>query len=368
MTPRFCAQCVISDQRPRIVFNDDGVCHACLFVDYHRNQIDWQARRVLFDDLLSRHRSVDGSYDCVVPSSGGKDSALVAHKLKYEFGMHPLTVTWAPHIYTDIGRKNWQGLIDAGLDNILVTPNSKVHRKLTRMALERLGDPFMPFKYGQVIAPVREAVNRGIRLIFSGENGEAFYTGNPEVWDHPGFKPEDYNRQWFSGVPAESWLEHGFSKADLAAYLPPSQERIAAAGIERYFWSYFHPWHPQSNFYYAQQHTGFEPNPEGRSEGTYSKYASLDDKIDGFYFWFGYLKYGIGRCTSDAAHEIRDGEITREEGVALVRKYDGEFPRKHFAAFLEYTGLTEAEFWAIAHKWRNPELVDENFKARHVVQ
>lgn len=354
---KFCSRCVISNQRPRIVFDEEGVCYACRFSDYQRS-IDWASRERRLVDLLDRHRSSDGNFDCVVPSSGGKDSGVVAHQLKYKYGMHPLTVTWAPHLYTDIGRENFEALIAAGLDNILVTPNGQVHRRLTREALIDLGDPFMPFKYGQVIAPVREAVARGIKLIFSGENGEACYTGNPEVWDHPGFKPEDYDRQWFSGVPVESWLEKGFSHADLALYLPPSQERIAEAGIERYFWSYFRPWRPQENFYHAAEHCGFKPNPAGRSEGTYSKYASLDDKIDGFYFWFGFLKFGIGRATSDAAHEIRDGEITREEGVALVRRYDGEFPVKNFQAFLDYCSLTEDKFFEIAHRWTSHDLVE----------
>lgn len=281
--------------------------------------------------------------------------------------MNPLTVTWSPHLYTDIGRQNHQALIDAGLDNVLITPSGKVHRKLTRMSTIELGDPFMPFKYGQVIAPVREALNRGIKLIFSGENGEAFYTGNPEVWDNPGFQPGEYTKQWFSNVPVESWLDRGFSKADLALYLPPEQSRLKRAGIKRFFWSYFNEWHPQANFYYASEYTGFLPNPDGRSEGTYSKYASLDDKIDGFYFWFGYLKYGIGRCTSDAAHEVRDGEITREEAVALVKKYDGEFPEKHLGAFLDYCGFTREEFDEIAERWRNKDLVADDFKAVHVV-
>ncbi len=364
--PRFCKRCVISDQRPRIAFDEHGVCYACLFADYQKT-IDWSSRETQLLALLDRHRSTDGAFDCIVPSSGGKDSAVVAHQLKFKYGMHPLTVTWAPHIYTEIGRQNFQALIDAGLDNVLVTPNGQVHRRLTRQALIDLGDPFMPFKYGQVIAPVREAVQRKISLIFSGENGEASYTGNPDVWDNPGFKPEDYSRQWFSGVPVESWLSRGFTRADLALYLPPSQEAIIAVGVERWFWSYFRPWSPTDNFFFAQSNTGFQPNSEGRSEGTYTKAASLDDKIDGFYYWMGYLKFGIGRCTSDASQEVRDGRRDRDEAVALVRKYDGEFPKRHFAEFLDYVSMTDAEFFAVAHKWRNPELVDENFKARHPV-
>ena len=68
------------------------------------------------------------------------------------------------------------------------------------------------------------------------------------------------------------------------------------------------------------------PAPE-RTQGTYSKYNSIDDKIDDFFYYTTCIKYGIGRTSYDAAQEIRNGEITREEGVALCKRYDGEFPR-----------------------------------------
>jgi len=109
-------------------------------------------------------------------------------------------------------------------------------------------------------------------------------------------------------------------------------------------------------FYYAQKYTGFTANEDGRSEGTYSKYASLDDKTDGFHFYLAYIKFGIGRCTSDASHEIRDGHITREEGVSLVKRYDGEFPKKYFKDFLEYLDITEDHFWRITDAYRPPHL------------
>ena len=133
-------------------------------------------------------------------------------------------------------------------------------------------------------------------------------------------------------------------------------EAIEKKGIRQYFFSYFHKWVPQENFYYAQKHTGFKANPEGRSEGTYSKYASLDDQIDGFHYYMSFIKFGIGRATSDAAHEVRDGHITREEAVALVKRYDGEFPKLHFQTFLDYCKITEKEFWEIVDSFRSPHL------------
>jgi len=127
---------------------------------------------------------------------------------------------------------------------------------------------------------------------------------------------------------------------------------------ELFFYGYYKQWTPQENFYYASEHTGFETNAE-RSEGTYSKYASLDDKMDGFHYYMRYIKFGIGRCVEDASHEIRDGHITREEGLALMERYEGEFPAKYYQEFLDYLGITEEHFnqvvdsWRLDHIWEN---------------
>src|SRR5579883_1616372 len=180
---KFCKRCVISNQRPRIRFDEEGVCSACRFAERKAAVIDWTKREKELRALCDKHRSKDGSFDVVVPGSGGKDSAFVSHMLKHEYGMHPLTVTWAPHIYTDIGWKNLQAFIHSGFDNILGTPNGKVHRKLTALAFEHLGDPFQPFIYGQKSFPIRIATQFGIPLIMYGENGEVEYGGDSKNED-----------------------------------------------------------------------------------------------------------------------------------------------------------------------------------------
>lgn len=355
---KYCVKCVISNQRPRIHFDEQGVCSACRFAEYKRTGIDWAERERQLLKLLDEHRSKDGSWDVIVPASGGKDSTFVAHQLKYKYGMHPLTVTWSPHLYTEIGWKNFQNFIhQGGFDNILGTPNGKVHRVMTRLAFEHLGDPFQPFIYGQKAFPMQTACKYKIPLIMYGEDGEVEYGGDKNATDRPGHDASgDLIKHYFSGVGPLEWTKYGVKAEDLHYYLPPSQAEAQKAGLKIRFFGYYKKWVPQENYYYAVETAGFSANPDGRSEGTYSKYASLDDRIDGFHYWLGFVKFGIGRATSDAAHEIRDGHITREEGVALVRRYDGEFPQKHFCEFLEYTGLTEQRFHEIADSFRSPHL------------
>ena len=154
------------------------MCSACRYAERKHNLFDWEQRDRELRELLDKHRSKDGSFDVVVPSSGGKDSSCVAHKLKYEYGMHPITVTWAPHLYTDIGWKNLQNFINSGLHNVLGTPNGPVHRQLTRLAFEHLGDPFQPFIYGQKAFPMQITTSYKIPLIMYGENGEVEYGGD----------------------------------------------------------------------------------------------------------------------------------------------------------------------------------------------
>jgi N-acetyl sugar amidotransferase len=352
----YCNKCVISNQRPRIVFDENGVCNACLYWDRKGQIIDWSAREKELKDLCDRFRRKDGRHDVVVPSSGGKDSAFVAHQLKYKYKMNPLTITWAPHIYTDIGWSNFQALIHAGLDNVLGTPNGLVHRKMTRLCTIEMGEPFQPFIYGQSWYALQIAVGYDIPLVFDGENGEAEYGGDPSSENKVGFSFEDASSYWHSGKDLSYWLDHGFTQSDLNFYMPPPIERILETKVERHFFSYYKNWRPQEHYYYAAENTGFQANPEGRSEGTYSKYASLDDKTDPFHFYFMLLKFGIGRATSDAAHEIREGVIQREEAVQLVRRYDTEFPKKSLKVFLDYCEFTEEEFWAICERWRNLNL------------
>lgn len=353
---KFCKRCVVSNQRPRIRLDEQNICSACRFAE-KKAKIDWSAREQKLIQLLDKHRRHDGSFDVIVPASGGKDSGYVAHILKTKYRMHPLTVTWSPHIYTEIGWENFQNFIKSGFDNISGTANGSVHREMTRLAFEKLGDPFLPFIYGQKAFPIRIAVNFKIPLVMYGENGEVEYGGSSDNEENPSFDIlKDVPKHYFSSLLPKDLANKRIAKKDIIIYSLPNRDEIKKVDVSCHWLGYYKKWIPQENFYYAQKYTGFSANPDGRSEGTYSKYASLDDKIDGFHFYLAFIKFGIGRATSDAAHEVRDGHITRDEAVALVRRYDGEFPKKHFVDFLDYCGITEKHFWSVVDDWRPPHL------------
>jgi N-acetyl sugar amidotransferase len=377
----FCRRCVMSNQRPNseiefihnketrkktIHFDEDGICDACRAAEI-KGCIDWLQREAELKSLCDRYRRSDGHYDCLVPGSGGKDSFFAAYHLKYVYGMHPLTVTWAPHIYTEWGWRNMQRWIHAGFDNNLFTPNGRVHRLLTRLATENLFHPFQPFILGQKNLAPKLAAKFDIPLIFYGEN-EAEY-GNPKSdmkaakrgWDY--FTKQDRENVFLGGTSVKHLTTHfGLEMVDLEPYMPADPASIREKGIEIHYLGYYLKWHPQSSYYFAVEHCGFEPSPM-RNPGTYSKYSALDDRIDDFHHFAYFTKFGIGRATHNAAQEIRSGDIERDEGVALVRRYDGEFPERFAAECLQYMSIPEKEFPVASRMFEQPIMSREYFLA-----
>lgn len=372
---RCCKKCVESNQRfigsvphsdrklsrkDTIVFDTEGVCSACRYFESKKN-IDWEERERKLKVLLDRYRRKDGYYDVVVPGSGGKDSCYTSHILKYKYGMNPLTVTWAPHMYTDIGWKNFQSWIHSGFDNVLFTPNGKVHQILTRLAFENLLHPFQPFVIGQYNLAPKIAIEKKIPLIIYGDYypekgvGKEVDFANNEM-DQSLYSKKDTKDIFFGGVPLEELPKYGIELKDLNPYLPVDHDLVREAQLNVQYLPYYLNYDPQRAFYYAVEHTGFEVNPDGRTEGTYTKYQSLDDKVDGFHYFTWFIKTGRGRATEDAALEVRNEHITREEAVALVKRFDGEFPKKYFKDFLQYIDITEERFWKIIDAFRPSHL------------
>ncbi len=388
----FCKRCVISNQRPNsaveyshtkgtvkktIHFSEDGICDACKFAEKKNGVINWDDRERELRELLDRHRSTDGSYDCIVPGSGGKDSFFASHILRTKYGMHPLTVTWAPHVYTEWGFQNFQRWIHAGHDNLLTTPNGRIHRLLTRLAVDNLFHPFQAFMFGQKSLAPKMALLHKIPLVFFGEN-EAEY-GNPigdtdsakRDWSY--FTSDDQSKVSLGGVSVTDLKQNfGVEQHDLIPYLPADPHRIEEEKVEVHYLGYYLKWHPQSCYYYAVEHGGFEASPE-RTPGTYSKYNSIDDRIDDFHYYTTGVKFGLGRASYDAAQEIRSGDITRDEGVALIKRFDHEFPERFADEIFKYLSIPATEFPEASRMFEQPTMdrdyfmkLAETFRSPHL--
>jgi N-acetyl sugar amidotransferase len=374
---QYCKKCVVSNQRPNstvefksssktkngIYFDEAGICDACNYNTY-KNEINWKKREEMLFEILKKYRKNNGEYDCIVPSSGGKDSSFTAHILKYKYKMNPLSVTWAPNMWTDVGWSNFQNLSKiGGIDNFLYTPNGKLHRYLTKQAFLKLGHPFQPFMHGQKVIGPKIASQMNISLVIYGEN-QAEY-GN-KMSDNQDYEMKndffsiendfDLNSLKIAGMKIEEHIKNtDFDLKEFAPYFPIKNSEIKEKKIKMVYLGFFEKWDPQECYYYACKNTGFKA-ADSRSEGTYSKYTEIDDKIVPFHFFTTFIKFGIGRATHDASQEIRNNKINREEGISLVKRYDSEFPKRYFDDFLEYIDIDENDFWKTIDALRSPHL------------
>lgn len=384
---KFCKICIMSNQKPNAVveinsknlrrsgmsIDKDNICTACKY-NKIKNEINWKNRELQLIKILKKYRKKKG-FDCIVPSSGGKDSSYACHILKYKYNMNPLSVTWAPHLYTEIGWNNFINHIHVGgIDNILFTPNGKLHRYLTKISFLNLLHPFQPFIIGQKSIGPKIASKFNIPLVIYGENTAEYGKSIEENYDP--FMPKKYftkskkSKLFFGGKSIDEIVNKTkFKVKDFEAYTPLEEEEIKDKEIKVMHLGYFHKWDPQEMYYYASKNTGFKANTE-RTEGTYSKYSSIDDKVDAFHYYTMFIKFGVGRASFDASQEIRNGKITREEGVNLVKKFDSEFPKKYFQDFLKYINIDEKTFWLTVDKFRSPHLwekVNNNWKLKFQV-
>lgn len=351
---RYCKTCLMPNTRPRITFDADGVCNACNTAS-QRVEIDWAVRRTEFERLIDRHRGT-GPYDCVVPWSGGKDSSAIAYRLKFEFGLNPLLVTFSPLIPTAIGIHNREEMLQLGFDHVMVRPNQFAARRLARRFFVERGNPKVAWDAGVNSIPVQVAVRYGIPLIFYAEHGESEYGGR--VLSEEARKIRDLTEvlEHQIGDHPLNWVDDVIEERDLSPYLYPDAPDLERIGAKALYFAYFFPWDVYENYDLIRSKIDFQTAPNGRTEGTFTDFDSLDDEIDGLYYHMQYIKFGFGRATRDASRQIYRARMSRSQGLDLARSYDGEYPSTYIASVLDYLGMTEAEFAETVDLHRNPEL------------
>jgi N-acetyl sugar amidotransferase len=352
----YCKKCLMPNSRPRIVFDNEGVCNACRHAEDKYEHINWEARREEFLKLIEPYRRKDGYWDCVVPWSGGKDSSFVAHRLKFEFGMNPLLVTFSPQLPTEIGNKNREALIQQGFDHIFFRPNQKIHRHLSRRFFIERGNQKVAWDAGINAIPVKVAVKFKIPLVFYAEHGESEYGGKVLNEEHK--KMRDFTEvvEHQIGDDPRNWVDDIVSEKDLNPYTYPNLEEVKQVGVKAMYFGYFFKWSMQNNYEYIKSKYKFYTHPKGRTPGTYTDYDSVDDKSDNLYYYMQFIKFGFGRAVRDICRTIQNNQMSREEGLELARKYDGEYPKEYLKDMLDYLHLTKKEFDKIVDKHRNLEI------------
>lgn len=350
-----CKKCLTLSTRPRAQYDEKGICNACHWAE-DKKKVDWKKRWRSLDDLCDQYRRNDGYFDILVPGSGGKDSMIVSWKLKHQLGMHPLCITLAPQMPTEIGRKNLEGWINAGFDHIMVNPHPEAYRKLAKVGLLEEGRPKMPFETGITTVVVQLAIKLNIPLIMYGEQGEIEYGGDIHFADSASMNRQETIDVYFSGFEPDRHVgKNGITEKNVLWWKFPNQEELDKAQLRMVFWSWFENWDPYEHYLFAKKQCGFKELPT-RSTGTYTNFAQLDDDLQDLHAYLMYIKFGFGRCWSDACIDIRRGAMDRKQAIALVKAYDGEFPQHLLAKYCDYFKMTEKQFWQAVDSFRSPDI------------
>jgi N-acetyl sugar amidotransferase len=342
---RYCNRCILPDTRPGLQIGPDGVCSACAAHGL-RDAVDWGERQRHFGAIVDQVRALGRPYDCVIPVSGGKDSTWQTATC-LAAGLHPLAVTWRPPGRTDIGEANLRNLVELGVDHIDFSINPKVERAFTLTAFERFGSTAIPMHMAIFNVPLTVAARYDVPLVVWGENSAIEYAGeegSPTL-------DADWIRRFgvVHGTTADDWVGDGLTRQDLTPYFPPDAE-----GIEAIFLGWFYEWDPSRTAAAAAAH-GFRAREEGPRTGLY-EHTDIDDDFISLHHWMKWLKFGFTRTWDNLALEIRNGRLTRDEAIDVLRERQDETPHEDIASFARWAGITEDRFFEIAETFRNPDV------------
>ena len=315
--------------------------------------------------MLKKYRKDNGEYDCIVSGSGGKDSSFQAHILKHKYGMNPLTVTYSPILPTEIGIRNFYNWIDiGGFDNYFFRANGKISSILAKEAFLNLLHPMQPFKFGIKMFASKMALKFNIDLVIYGEPYLEYGSGSKkENSFDKDYYINDNHDIYLGGLSVDDikkkyqWIKD----SDLQSFMPIRSSDLKGKKLNPIFLGYYLKYEPQEIYYYAVENCGFEPDTQ-RTDGTYGRYTGVDDKFDWLHFYTHYIKFGIGRCRFDASHEIRNNHITRDEGIMLLKKYEGEYPKRYLDDCYDFMGIDKKEAIKIIDSFRPSHLWEKDKK------
>lgn len=365
---RYCKNCLFPETKPDLFFNEEGICSACFSADL-KETIDWDKRKEDFFSIINRFKKSPDArgYDCLIPVSGGKDSTYQAYFVKEVCGLNPLCVCFETTNITELGQKNLDNISKMGIDLIYFKKNYNAYKTMVIEGFKRVGDEMWPNHIGIFTIPVNIAVKFKIPLIIWGENPQMEYGGPLDS-----LHAQNLNRRWleeFGGLLGNRIYDmvgvNGLTEKDLTPYFYPSDQEMQELGITSIFLGHYFFWDARKQLEIVKQH-GFSVKEDGPVEGTYTNYENLDEKMHGLHDYLKFVKYGFGRATDHACIDIRNNRLTREEGLSLVKKYDGKYPHLSVNDFIEYSGLSKAEIDEVIDSYTNTVLFKQDDEGNFV--
>lgn len=352
---KYCQRCVYPENHPLgLTFDDRGICSGCA-IHEEKDEFNWAERLVELQSVVESHRGKSATgYDCIIPVTGDGDSHFVTHFVKHVLKLNPLLVTYNIHFNTKRGIRNLANLLTKlDCDHLHYTVHPNLVKKITRIALHKMGDMYWHCLAGMQTFPVQVATKIDIPLIVWGVNGWLDQVGMFSHWDVVEMTKKVRKEHGLRGHDAEMMCDPaaGVTMKQMQAFMYPSDVEIETAGVRGIYLGNFIRWDAQQQIENMVERYGYETADQER---TFNRYETVHCHHNaGTHDYMKFLKHGYGKVSDHVSRDIRLRRLTREAGIQLVREYEHKRPRD-LDMFLQWVGVSEAEFMACLDRFRDP--------------
>ncbi len=358
----YCKRCLYPANHPLgICFDEDGICSGCR-IHEEKDEIDWSEKSEELHNLFSKYSNrKDSFYDCVIPVSGNSDSFFVVDVVKNQYGLNPLLVTYNTQFNTKVGVRNLARLITKlDCDHMMLTVSPDIAKKITKIAMHKLGDMYWHVLAGSQTFPVQVATKFQIPLVIWGANGWLDQVGmfshhdrvemTKKVRKEHSLRSMDVD-ELFEGEGQLTWK-------DKQPFTYPSDKQLEKSRVRGIYLGNFIRWDAQQQSEKMIEKFGYESMSQSRTFNTYESIYCWNNA--GIHDYVKFLKYGYGKATDHASRDIRLKRLSREDGIRLIEKFETELPDVSLRMFLDWIDMTQEEFYKIIDPFRDPLIWKKN--------
>ena len=358
---KYCKRCLYPENHPlHITFDEEDVCSGCR-IHEEKDNLDWSKRANLLKELFDKYRSPSGmNYDCIIPVSGARDSYFIVHTVKNIYKMNPLLVSYNKHYNTKRGIRNLAYLRTIfNCDFVMKTVDPKIVQKITRTTLKKTGSMYWHCLAGQTAFPVQMATRFKIPLIVWGVHQGCDQVGMFSHLDEVEMTRKYRKDHDLMDIEAEDLISNNndISERDLDAFIYPHDKQIEAVGVRGIYLSNYIRWDSKKQHEMMIEKYGYETFEQQRTFDTYNDVDCFH--YSGIHDYIKFLKYGYGKVTDHACREIRLKRLSREEGIALVKKYQN-IASQDLPLLLNWLDVSENAFYDYVDRHRDPRIWNFN--------
>jgi len=347
---KICSKCVTPETAESLIFDENNTCSACKQISFKNEKVDWADRKVQFENLIAKHKN-KFDYDCVVPFSGGKDSTFALWYIVKIKNLKPLVVRFDHNFLRETVQKNTEKTITKlGVDFLNFKPNFNIVKKMMFESLFRRGDFCWHCHVGVNAFPIRIAIEKNIPLLIYGEPsaeyGSFYNYNNLEFQD-----VERFNKTGNLGINAEDMIgmikqrypNEKIDERDFKPFIYPSQKELNEKNIVGTYLGNYIPWDVKEQVKIIKKELNWEGDEVEGIPEEYD-YEKIECYMQGVRDYIKFIKRGFGRTSHLVSIDIRNNRMSREQGMKLVKEYDGKRP-KSLDFFLGLVKMTEHEFY-----------------------